>query len=318
MSHPNTKPAIAAFCAVLLAGPALAQNAPQGTGTATPPVAQSRPQTNQPNQNPTASPVQGAQTGMARSSDVTSPDSRDPLRSGGQVTDGRSPAAVPGPTGPANAGRDASGSNMSAPMGVPADSNTARPATSTEGRTTGSPSTAAGHPSGIRNDNASVAPGGGAASVTNAPVGTPGTAGSDRAAPGGAQSSAITNQPPGGAGTSLTSQPPGGTGTSITNAPVGANMDASQGGRAAAANDADRDRRDGSANVAPAGAGRPGSVPGANSFTEGQARSRMESAGLSQVGELRLDENGIWRGVAMQGGRQVQVSMDYQGNVTHR
>lgn len=284
MSNPNTKPVVAAFCAVLLAGPALAQNAPQGGGTA-PQATQSRPQTVQPNQNPAANPVQGAQTGMSRSSDVTSPNTRDPVRSGGQVTDGRSPGPVPGPTGPASAGRDAPGSNIGAPMGVPRDANTGNlPGMS-------SSSTAAGHPSGIRNDNASVPPGG-------------------------AQSSAITNQPPGGTGTSITNQPPGGSGTNITNAPVGASMDASPGGRAAAANDADR--RDGTANVAPTAGQGAGRVPGANSFTEGQARSRMESAGYSQVNELRQDGNGVWRGTAMREGRQVQVSMDYQGTVTHR
>ncbi|HYF09419.1 MAG TPA: hypothetical protein VD970_17500 [Acetobacteraceae bacterium] len=58
-----------------------------------------------------------------------------------------------------------------------------------------------------------------------------------------------------------------------------------------------------------------GLTPGANSFTEGQARSRIESAGYGNVTELRLDEQGIWRGRAMRDGRQVTVGLDYQGNV---
>lgn len=59
-------------------------------------------------------------------------------------------------------------------------------------------------------------------------------------------------------------------------------------------------------------------APGANSFTEGQARSRMEAAGFTNVGELTKDEQGIWRGRAMRGGQQVSVMLDYQGNVTTR
>lgn len=57
---------------------------------------------------------------------------------------------------------------------------------------------------------------------------------------------------------------------------------------------------------------------GANSFTEGQARSRIESAGFTNVTGLNLDGNGIWRGQAMRGGSQVQVTLDYQGNVNAR
>ena len=57
-------------------------------------------------------------------------------------------------------------------------------------------------------------------------------------------------------------------------------------------------------------------VPGANSFTEGQARSRIEEAGFTAVSELRKDDQGIWRGRASRGGQQVGVSLDYQGNVS--
>ena len=55
---------------------------------------------------------------------------------------------------------------------------------------------------------------------------------------------------------------------------------------------------------------------GANSFTEGQAKSRIESAGLTQVSDLRKDDNGIWRGKAMKGGKSVEVGFDYKGNLS--
>jgi hypothetical protein len=56
-------------------------------------------------------------------------------------------------------------------------------------------------------------------------------------------------------------------------------------------------------------------TPGANSFTEGQARSRMEEAGFTGVTDLRKDEQGIWRGRAQRNGQQVTVGLDYQGNI---
>jgi hypothetical protein len=54
---------------------------------------------------------------------------------------------------------------------------------------------------------------------------------------------------------------------------------------------------------------------GANSFTEGQARSRIEEAGFTNIEGLTKDGNGIWRGRAMQNGRQLDVGLDYRGNV---
>ena len=57
-------------------------------------------------------------------------------------------------------------------------------------------------------------------------------------------------------------------------------------------------------------------VAGANSFTEGQAKSRIESNGFSNVTELRKDDQGVWRGKATKDGRNVAVSLDFQGNVT--
>ena len=57
-------------------------------------------------------------------------------------------------------------------------------------------------------------------------------------------------------------------------------------------------------------------VSGANSFTEGQAKSRIESNGFANVSELRKDDQGVWRGKATKDGKSVTVSVDFQGNVT--
>jgi hypothetical protein len=59
-------------------------------------------------------------------------------------------------------------------------------------------------------------------------------------------------------------------------------------------------------------------VAGANSFTESQAKSRLETNGFSNVTGLQKDANGVWRGKASKGGRSVDVSVDFQGNVTPR
>jgi len=56
-------------------------------------------------------------------------------------------------------------------------------------------------------------------------------------------------------------------------------------------------------------------LPGANSFTENQAKERIEKAGLTQVSNLKKDDQGIWRARAMLGGKQTDVALDYRGNV---
>lgn len=58
-----------------------------------------------------------------------------------------------------------------------------------------------------------------------------------------------------------------------------------------------------------------GPVKGANSFTEGEAKSRLEGKGFANIDQLKKDDDGIWRGKAMKDGRQVDVALDYQGNV---
>lgn len=56
-------------------------------------------------------------------------------------------------------------------------------------------------------------------------------------------------------------------------------------------------------------------VAGANSFTEAQAKDRIEKAGYADVTGLRKDDQGIWRASAKQGDKQVNVALDFQGNV---
>jgi len=56
-------------------------------------------------------------------------------------------------------------------------------------------------------------------------------------------------------------------------------------------------------------------VSGANSFTEGQAKSRIEAKGFKDVSGLQKDAAGVWRGKASQDGKAMNVSVDFQGNV---
>ena len=68
--------------------------------------------------------------------------------------------------------------------------------------------------------------------------------------------------------------------------------------------------------VASPKANNPGApAAGANSFTEAQAKSRIEGAGYSNVSGLIKDKDGIWKGKASKGGATVDVGLDYQGNV---
>jgi hypothetical protein len=56
-------------------------------------------------------------------------------------------------------------------------------------------------------------------------------------------------------------------------------------------------------------------VAGANSFTESEARSRLEAHGYTGVTELKKDDQSIWRGKAMKDGKPVGVALDFQGNI---
>ena len=55
---------------------------------------------------------------------------------------------------------------------------------------------------------------------------------------------------------------------------------------------------------------------GANSFTQDQARGRIEKAGYSGVSNLAKDTHGVWRGMATRDGRKVHVGLDFKGNVS--
>ena len=55
--------------------------------------------------------------------------------------------------------------------------------------------------------------------------------------------------------------------------------------------------------------------PGANSFTETQARMHIRHAGYARVSHLVKGSDGIWRGRAMRGGTVHNVGLDFKGNV---
>jgi hypothetical protein len=56
-------------------------------------------------------------------------------------------------------------------------------------------------------------------------------------------------------------------------------------------------------------------LAGANSFTEGEARNRIEARGFTAVSDLKKDDQGIWRGTAAKDGQTVKVALDFKGNV---
>jgi len=57
-------------------------------------------------------------------------------------------------------------------------------------------------------------------------------------------------------------------------------------------------------------------TPGANSFTEAQAREAIEKQGYTGIGALTQNENGIWSAPATREGAAATVSVDYKGVVT--
>lgn len=56
-------------------------------------------------------------------------------------------------------------------------------------------------------------------------------------------------------------------------------------------------------------------LKGANSFTEGQARDRATAWGVSSVSAMTKDDMGVWRGTGTVDGGNVNVAVDYKGNV---
>ena len=61
-----------------------------------------------------------------------------------------------------------------------------------------------------------------------------------------------------------------------------------------------------------------GPAAGANSFTEAQARGRLEQNGYSGISALKKNNDGVWQGNAMHAGKSVAVSLDYKGDITSR
>ena len=55
---------------------------------------------------------------------------------------------------------------------------------------------------------------------------------------------------------------------------------------------------------------------GANSFTEGEVRSRLDKAGFKDAKDLKKDGDGIWRGTAMHDGKSTPIGVDFKGNVS--
>jgi len=78
-----------------------------------------------------------------------------------------------------------------------------------------------------------------------------------------------------------------------------------------------RDAASGNSNqaVATTDANAPAPAKGSNSFTEGQAKSRIADNGFGNVSDLKKDDDGVWRGRAQKNGTQVSVWLDYKGNV---
>jgi hypothetical protein len=70
--------------------------------------------------------------------------------------------------------------------------------------------------------------------------------------------------------------------------------------------------------MAPAAPKAQAPVPGANSFTEAQAKDRIEDAGFTAVADLVKNDKGIWVGKAAKDSATVDVMLDYQGNVTSK
>jgi putative membrane protein len=58
-------------------------------------------------------------------------------------------------------------------------------------------------------------------------------------------------------------------------------------------------------------------LPGANSFTEAQVKSRLEEHGFTEVMGLTLDDQGIWRGTAKMQTTTFDVAVDYRGNIVY-
>jgi hypothetical protein len=57
-------------------------------------------------------------------------------------------------------------------------------------------------------------------------------------------------------------------------------------------------------------------VAGKNSFTRNEAQKRLERHGYTNVNSLQKDDKSIWHANAQKDGRDLTVTLDYQGNIT--
>ena len=112
-------------------------------------------------------------------------------------------------------------------------------------------------------------------------------------------------------GTAAQAQPAGSTAApgSSTTAPGTSSPDTSSSGTSGPAGS------DANQAVATTKSSSPQPAHGANSFTKGQAMSRLRKHGYSDVSALAKDKSGVWRGTATKDGAQVQVWLDYKGDV---
>ncbi len=65
----------------------------------------------------------------------------------------------------------------------------------------------------------------------------------------------------------------------------------------------------------PADRGKGDLTPGLIPFPRNEAKKRIEALGYRDVGDLVLDEKGIWRTKATQNGKTIEISVDVQGDV---
>jgi len=59
-------------------------------------------------------------------------------------------------------------------------------------------------------------------------------------------------------------------------------------------------------------------APASNSFTEGEAKGHLESAGYTNVSGLTKSADGLWTGKATKDGKTMDVALDFKGAVTAR
>lgn len=113
--------------------------------------------------------------------------------------------------------------------------------------------------------------------------------------------------------TNTDSNPPGTAAGRAADSTLGTNMTGTNpGGANAGQNAAGGDSNQAIATTT-ANASQP--AHGANSFSQGQAQDRIASQGFQNVSNLKLDQDGVWRGTATKSGQQVGVWLDYKGNV---